>query len=138
MARFDTLTGLANRAEAISRLEAALGQPPAEGTHLGILFCDIDHFKTINDTWARHRRRRSDNVGGRHLRIRASRRHSGRTGGDEMLVVLPDVHSIDEVARIGEQIRRRAAEPIHASGGTTIHVTLSIGATIADPGESVS
>ena len=54
-----------------------------------------------------------------------------------MLVVLPGVHSIDEVARIGEQIRSRAAEPIHESG-TTIHATLSIGATIADPGESVS
>lgn len=54
-----------------------------------------------------------------------------------MLIVLPDVHSIDDVARIGEQIRARAAEPIHESG-ITIHATLSIGATIADPGESVS
>jgi len=51
--------------------------------------------------------------------------------------VLPDVHGIDEVADIGEQIRRRATEPIHESGNT-IHATLSIGATIAVPGESVS
>lgn len=138
LARFDTLTGLANRAEAISRLESALAQPPADGTHVGILFCDIDHFKAINDTWGHA-------IGDTVLttvaaRIRESVRHGdtvGRTGGDEMLVVLPGVHSIDEVARIGEQIRSRAAEPIHESG-TTIHATLSIGATIADPGESVS
>ena len=73
-------------------------------------------------------------------RIRESVRHGdtvGRTGGDEILVVLPGVYNIDEVARIGEQIRARAAEPIHKSG-TTIHATLSIGATIAVPGESVS
>jgi len=138
LARFDTLTGLANRAEAISRLESALAQPPAGGTHLGILFCDIDHFKAINDTWGH-------GIGDAVLttvatRIRESVRHGdtvGRTGGDEILVVLPGVHSLDEVARIGEQIRCRAAEPIHESG-TTIHATLSIGATIADPGESVS
>ncbi len=138
LARFDTLTGLANRAEAISRLESALAQLRADGTHLGILFCDVDHFKAINDTWGH-------GIGDTVLttlaaRIRESVRHGdtvGRTGGDEILVVLPGVHSIDEVARIGEEIRRRAEEPIHASG-TTIHATLSIGATIADPGESVS
>ncbi|BBY65737.1 sensor domain-containing diguanylate cyclase [Mycolicibacterium helvum] len=138
LARFDTLTGLANRAEAISRLESALAQPSTGGDHLGILFCDVDHFKTINDTWGH-------GIGDAVLatlatRISESVRHGdsvGRTGGDEMLVVLPGVHSIDEVAQIGEQIRRRAAEPIHESG-ITVYATLSIGATIADPGESVA
>lgn len=61
----------------------------------------------------------------------------GRTGGDEMIVVLPGVRSIDELARISEEIRSRAAQPIHESG-KTIHATLSIGATIAVPGETVS
>lgn len=138
LARFDTLTGLANRAEAISRLESALAQPPVGGAHLGILFCDIDHFKTINDTWGHA-------IGDAVLitlaaRISACVRRGdsvGRTGGDEILVVLPGVRDIHEVAQIGEKIRRRAAEPIHESG-TTICATLSIGATVADPGESVS
>ncbi|MGO9511414.1 MAG: diguanylate cyclase domain-containing protein [Mycobacterium sp.] len=138
LARFDTLTGLVNRAEAISCLESALEHPPAFGTHLGILFCDVDHFKDINDTWGH-------GIGDAVLttlaaRIRGSVRQGdtvGRTGGDEILVVLPGLHSIDEVARIGEKIRCRAAEPIHESGNT-IHATLSIGATIAVPGEPVS
>ena len=138
LARFDTLTGLANRAEAIGRLESALEHPPAFGTHLGILFCDVDHFKDINDTWGH-------GIGDAVLitlaaRIRESVRQGdtvGRTGGDEILVVLPGLHSIDEVAHIGEKIRCRAAEPIHVSGNT-IHATLSIGATIAVPGEPVS
>ncbi|MBI3691030.1 MAG: GGDEF domain-containing protein, partial [Mycolicibacterium aromaticivorans] len=138
LARFDTLTGLANRAEAISRLESALAQPPTGGAHLGILFCDIDHFKTINDTWGHA-------IGDAVLITLAARISEcvrrgdsvGRTGGDEILVVLPGVRDIHEVAQIGEEIRRRAAEPIHESG-TIIRATLSIGATVADPGESVS
>jgi diguanylate cyclase (GGDEF)-like protein/PAS domain S-box-containing protein len=138
LARFDTLTGLVNRAEAMSRLESALEHPPASGKYLGILFCDVDHFKTINDTWGH-------GVGDAVLttlaaRIRESVRPGdtvGRTGGDEILVVLPDLHSIDELAHIGDKIRSRAAEPIHESGNT-IHTTLSIGAAIAVPGEPVS
>ncbi len=138
LARFDTLTGLANRAEALGRLESALQPPPAFGTHLGILFCDVDHFKDINDTWGH-------GIGDAVLttlaaRIRESVRQGdtvGRTGGDEILVVLPGLHSIDEATHIGEKIRCRAAEPIHESGNT-IRVTLSVGATIAVPGEPVS
>ena len=117
---------------------SALEHPPAFGTHLGILFCDVDHFKDINDTWGH-------GIGDAVLitlaaRIRESVRQGdtvGRTGGDEILVVLPGLHSIDEVAHIGEKIRCRATEAIHESGNT-IHATLSIGATIAVPGEPVS
>ncbi len=138
LARFDTLTGLANRAEVIGRLESALQQPRPLGTYIGVLFCDVDHFKEINDTWGHA-------VGDAVLaamaaRIRGSVRQGdtvGRTGGDEILVLLPDIHSIDEVAEIAEKIRCRAAEPIHVSGNT-ICATLSIGATVALPGEAVS
>ena len=61
----------------------------------------------------------------------------GRTGGDEILVLLPGVQSLEQAAQIAEKIRYRASEPIHESG-ITIHATLSIGATIALPGEPVS
>ena len=138
LARFDTLTGLANRGEAIARLESALEHPPAFGVHVGILFCDVDHFKDINDTWGHV-------IGDTVLatlaaRIRESVRQEdtvGRTGGDEVLVVLPGLRGIDQLAHISEKIRSRAAEPIHESG-QTIRATLSIGATIAVPGETVS
>lgn len=138
LARFDTLTGLANRGEAIARLESALEQPPAFGVHVGILFCDVDRFKDINDSWGHL-------VGDIVLATLAARiRESvhdgdtvGRTGGDEILVVLPGLRGLDQLAHISEKIRSRAAEPIHESG-KTVHATLSIGATIALPGETVS
>jgi diguanylate cyclase (GGDEF)-like protein len=58
-------------------------------------------------------------------------------GGDEMVVLLPGVHSLDETARIGEKIRCRVAQPIHYDGHT-IQATLSIGATVSVPGESAT
>ncbi len=103
-----------------------------------MLFCDTDQFKAINDTWGH-------TVGDVVLstvagRIRDCVRDGdtvGRVGGDEMLVLLPGVHSIDEVVLIAEKICCRAAEPIHHLG-QTIYTTLSIGATLAARGESVS
>ncbi len=137
-ARFDSLTGLANRAETLSRLESALSCSRTPGTELGVLFCDVDQFKEINDAWGHA-------VGDAVLKTVADRikqcvRHGdtvGRTGGDEMIVLLPSLHSLDEAAQIAESIRRRAAEPIQHSG-QTIYATLSIGATLAVPGESVT
>lgn len=137
LATFDTLTGLVNRAEAMGRLAAALEQPQPAGTCLGVLFCDVDQFKEINDTWGH-------GTGDLVLatlaaRIRESVRRGdtvGRTGGDEILVLLPGVGSIDEVTQIAEKIRCRAAEPIDVAG-EALHATLSIGATVAVPGDSV-
>ena len=138
LARFDTLTGLPNRAEAIGRLELALGQPRDPGVHLGVLFCDVDHFKEINDTWGHDA---GDVVlSTLATRISESIRQGdtvGRIGGDELVVLLPGIHSLDEAAEIAEMIRRRAAEPIHHAG-QTIRATLSIGATISVPGESAT
>lgn len=137
LAHFDTLTGLVNRAEAFARLDAVLQNQRSPGPHLGLLFCDVDHFKTINDTWGHV-------VGDVVLATLAQRIRDcvrdgdtvGRTGGDEMLVLLPGLDSVDEAAQIGEKIRCRAAEPIQHFD-QIIHATMSIGATLAVPGESV-
>ncbi len=138
LARFDTLTGLVNRAEAIARLQAALEHPRNPGTHLGVLFCDVDHFKAINDTWGH-------TAGDLTLftvadRIRRCLRDGdtvGRTGGDEILVLLPGLHDLHEATQIADKIRHQVAAPLDYLGHT-IHPTLSIGATIAIPGELVS
>jgi diguanylate cyclase (GGDEF)-like protein len=126
-----------DRVEVEQKLER-LARFDTLGVHVGILFCDVDHFKDINDTWGHI-------IGDTVLatlaaRIRESVRQEdtvGRTGGDEVLVVLPGLRGTDQLAHISEKIRSRAAEPIQESG-KTIHATLSIGATIAVPGETVS
>lgn len=137
LARFDTLTGLVNRAEAMARLESALMDSRVPGAECGVLFCDVDRFKAINDTYGH-------TVGDVVLRTLAERICEsvrsgdtvGRTGGDEILVLLPGLHSAEEATRIAEKIRDRAAEPIHHAG-RTLDVGLSIGVTLAIRGESV-
>ncbi len=138
MARFDTLTGLANRAEVIARLHSALKRTDCPPSPLGVLFCDADGFKNINDRYGHA-------VGDVVLstlatRIRESLRDGdtvGRMGGDEILVLLPGMPSIDQVTRVAEKIRRHAAEPFRV-GGQAITVTLSIGAVLAAPGQTTS
>lgn len=138
VARIDTLTGLVNHAETISRLEAALQDRHVLESDLGVLFCDADKFKAINDTYGHA-------IGDVVLatlarRVRECVREGdtvGRIGGDEMVVVLPGVHHLDDVVSIAEKIHKSAAEPVYHDGHT-IYATVSIGATLANPGESAS
>lgn len=138
LARVDTLTGLANRGEVIARLESALEPTRGRQSHVGVLYCDVDGFKGINDTLGH-------GVGDVVLSTLASRiRHCvrdgdtvGRVGGDEILVLLPGLHNLDEVTRIAEKIRRQAGESLVA-GAQTVTVTLSIGAVLATPGQTTS
>ncbi|MFN8089636.1 MAG: diguanylate cyclase [Mycobacterium sp.] len=138
LARLDVLTGLVSHAETISRLEAALDDRRMPGTLLGVLFCDIDRFKAINDTWGHPAGDLVLSTVGERIRDCVRDDDTvGRVGGDEMLILLPGVHSIEEVVAIGHKIRRSVAAPIDHQG-QIINMTLSIGATLARPGESVS
>ncbi|WP_286199057.1 diguanylate cyclase domain-containing protein [Mycolicibacterium sp. ELW1] len=133
LARIDSVTGLVNRGETLARFDAALKDPQAR---LGVLYCDMDHFKQINDTWGHA-------VGDAVLSTIAARMREcvhledtvGRIGGDEILILLPGVESTEKAVEVGERIRALAAEPIHQFG-LTITTTLSIGATSSAPGES--
>lgn len=135
LARFDAVTGLANRAETIARLSAALESGRVPDAGVGVLFCDIDHFKDVNDSWGHAF---GDAVLSTiAVRIRECVRLDdtvGRIGGDEMLVLLPSIRNLDEVA---ERVRCRVAEPI-VQFGRTVNITLSIGATLSLPGEAAA
>lgn len=138
LARFDSLTGLVNRGEVMARLKGALESSRAPKARYGVLFCDVDRFKVINDTFGH-------SAGDTVLQTLADRisqcvRHGdtvGRSGGDELLVLLPGLQSLVEAIQVADKIRDRASEPIH-DHSQTLHATLSIGATLAIPGESVS
>lgn len=138
LARFDTLTGMVNRSEVLARLRSALRRRRTPGSELGVLFCDIDNFKGINDAWGHA-------TGDFVLslvtqRIRECLRDSdtiGRLGGDEILVLIPGLHNLDEVKMVAEKIRVNVDQPVYRSG-KCFGVTLSIGATLAVAGESAA
>lgn len=134
-ARIDELTGLLNRRELLERLAAAVARrEPA----IGLLWCDIDGFKSINDV---HGHAAGDAVLealGERIRgcLRSSDDMGGRIGGDELVVMLRGIDGLSEAAAFAENLRCRAAEPIPV-GDDMILATLSIGVTLVGTDEGV-
>jgi len=134
-ARTDEVTHLLNRREGLERLGALAGR---RGGTIAVAWCDIDHFKSINDT---HGHAAGDAVL-RHLgeTIRRCLRSTDdvgvRIGGDELLVILHDVRDLHEAVHVAETLRSNAARPIPVGGGT-VRTTISIGVTVGRPDESI-
>ncbi len=135
--RTDELTELLSRKEVLNRIQILNGDPRRTGEELAILFCDVDHFKVINDTYGHAAGDEVLRVMARRIReiLRTSDDLAARFGGDELLVVLHGVQTLDNAVAIAEKLRLAATEPILTAAGL-ITATLSIGVTIAHPGES--
>ena len=101
----DALTGIPSRGLALDRLETAIASARRHARKLGVLFVDLDGFKVINDC-------RGHAAGDRALQAAARRltgvvRQSdtvGRFGGDEFLVVLPDIDGRREAALVAAKM----------------------------------
>lgn len=131
-ATHDALTGLANRELFLDHLEQALAFGSRYGRKTGILFVDLDGFKRINDL---HGHIRGDAL----LRVVASRliecvRRSdavGRIGGDEFVVLLPDVTSRRDVAHVRETILSCLREPVDVGNGHMLMLDASVGGAMS-------
>lgn len=134
---FDPLTGLANRRMLIQRMEQEVLRAKRSGQIGALVYLDLDHFKTINDSLGH-------NVGDAVLnsvaaRIRASVRKGdtpARLGGDEFVVLLPDLGKAESSAThnalsIAEKIRQGISSA-HQIDGRDLHVTPSIGIALFD------
>lgn len=137
-AKIDFLTGLANRSEIIETISTIGGQADRSSAAVAILFCDVDKFKDINDRYGHA-------AGDAVLRTLGERISAaigvdgrvGRIGGDEILVVLQRVRALADATAVADQIRQTASQRVALANGESIAPTLSIGATIMLPGESV-
>ena len=136
MALTDVLTGLFNRRYVMGHLERLLQRSGEQKKTFAVLMLDIDHFKQVNDTYGHA-------AGDMVLKEFAHRvsRHMrnfdlvARIGGEEFLVILPDI----DLAMAGAIASRLCAvivdEPIVcAPDGTTVTVSTSIGVTLAGDG----
>jgi diguanylate cyclase (GGDEF)-like protein len=118
-------------------MAAMSSHPRRSGEETAVLFCDIDGFKTINDKYGH-------SAGDAILQTIAERMNTcvrsgdiaARFGGDELLVLLYGVHELTDTLGIADKIRRAAAEPVNTDG-LRLTATLSLGVTLAVPGESV-
>jgi diguanylate cyclase (GGDEF)-like protein/PAS domain S-box-containing protein len=130
LAHHDTLTGLPNRARLMDRLEFVLASARRHGSNVAILFIDLDNFKTVNDSLGHA-------AGDALLRVIASRIQKtlrgvdlvSRLGGDEFLVVLPDVEDERSPVQVAEKLLAAVSEPFTLEG-QGLSVSPSIGISL--------
>jgi two-component system cell cycle response regulator len=128
-ATHDTLSGLLNHGAIIEELGKELSRMRREKKPISVVLADLDHFKTINDTYGHQIGDYVLNEASRRMRVTLRcYDHLGRYGGDEFLIVLPGCSGFD-AGRLAERIRNGVCfAPIQTPIGP-ITITLSIGAT---------
>lgn len=131
LATTDSLTGLFNRRYAEVYLADALMNSLDSGTGLTVMMVDIDHFKSVNDTFGHA-------AGDIVLKEVATRIRDNlravdlvsRHGGEEFLVILPEIHG-SEAELAAERLRLQVSgQPVELPNGPRLEVTVSIGVAV--------
>jgi diguanylate cyclase (GGDEF)-like protein len=127
LAHHDPLTRLPNRALFSSRLEQSLQLARRSGTHVAILFLDLDRFKSINDTLGHSQGDELLTEVGRRLVacVRAGDTVA-RLGGDEFTVIMSELRHEEEAALVAEKILALITQPIRL-GHSSVVISTSIG-----------
>lgn len=137
LARHDELTGLVNRHAVFDQVSRTLQGDVRSGTSVAMVFCDLDGFKAVNDTYG--------HIAGDTLLRAIARRMEravrsvdvvARIGGDELLVVLNGVRDLDDAVSIAEKLRAEVRQPTPVPGGM-VTVSASIGVAMAEPGQTL-
>jgi diguanylate cyclase (GGDEF)-like protein/PAS domain S-box-containing protein len=127
----DSLTGLPIRAVFMEHLEHALARTERQGSKVAVLFTDLDNFKVINDSLG--------HTVGDQLLVAVARRlkdclrpedTAARIGGDEFAILVENVNSVTDVARIAERIAK-ALQPPFALDEQEVFATASIGIALS-------
>jgi len=130
LSQHDALTELPNRMSANQHLQLALGGAVKSGAKVALMFLDMDHFKSVNET-------SGHSFGDDVLKVVTTRIQScvretdtiSRHGGDEFIVILSDLRDPEAIIRIAEMILRRTEEPISLDG-QELSLTMSIGIAV--------
>ena len=138
-ARHNQLTGLPNRHAIGERLDELLtqvrsheGDDRRPGGRAAVMFIDLDRFKVVNDSFG--------HASGDHLLVRFAGRLQnlvrqgdfvGHFAADEFVVLLDDVHGLDDVQFVADRIDAALDEPFALDEGH-IYLTVSIGVALAD------
>lgn len=130
MAYHDSLTGLPNRKLFSDRLGIALAQAKRNQKGVAVTMLDLDHFKDVNDTLGH-------DVGDHLLKAAAERLSAAlrkgdtvaRFGGDEFVLILPDLKGIEDVIQVAQKIVESFRKPFLIDTHELL-VTTSIGIAV--------
>jgi diguanylate cyclase (GGDEF)-like protein/PAS domain S-box-containing protein len=127
-ATHDPLTGLANRTLFLERLESAMDRPDSR---VAVLMCDLDDFKTVNDSLGH---RAGDEVlrtlGERLNRVVRAGDTVARLGGDEFVVLFEHVACEEEALALAARLAEAWESPLETADGT-IFASASVGVALS-------
>jgi diguanylate cyclase (GGDEF)-like protein len=134
----DELTGIPNRAFLSRHGPPMLSLAERKGSPVAMLFCDLDRFKAVNDTYG--------HAVGDAVLCAVARAIAGRIrdydllarlGGDEFVLLLPDA-TLEQAGQMAERVRQSVAEAVAATGkANTLGLSVSIGLAQHVPGERI-
>jgi diguanylate cyclase (GGDEF)-like protein len=137
LAAIDVLTGLRNRRAFQQQIAVEISRSTRYGVPLGLLMMDVDHFKAINDGHGHAGGDRVLSALGALLRERLRTPDiPARWGGEEFVVALPNT-DLAGAGLAAERLRTAVAEAVIRHGNATIPVTISIGVSALEGGESL-
>tara|TARA_R110002051_G_scaffold17586_2_gene51279 strand:- start:136549 stop:138747 length:2199 start_codon:yes stop_codon:yes gene_type:complete len=130
LAHHDPLTRLPNRLLLTERLTNALVRAKRREQRLGLIFIDLDRFKTVNDSLGHA-------AGDELLRIAGERMLGlcreedtlARLGGDEFVILVENLAETDDITPIAQRLQRGFARPFDING-QRIHLSVSLGMSI--------
>jgi diguanylate cyclase (GGDEF)-like protein/PAS domain S-box-containing protein len=130
LAHYDSLTGLPNRVLFTDRLRQAVIEADRHKRLVGVVFLDLDRFKTINDSLGH-------GIGDLFLKVVAERLARcvragdtvARQSGDEFTLVLADMGHVGHAARVAQKILDGLTHPFHVAGHE-LYASASLGMTL--------
>ncbi|MEY4270543.1 MAG: hypothetical protein RLZZ58_1759 [Pseudomonadota bacterium] len=132
LARYDTLTGLANRLHINELLERALRNHFGQPQPCAMFLMDLDRFKAVNDTLGHPvGDQLLQQVAGRIRQVVGDRGQVGRLGGDEFQVVIPQITAHDKLAEIANAIIISLAKPFGIEG-EQVRIGCSVGIALSE------
>lgn len=136
IASHDVLTGLANRALLMERVEHALTDARQHNNScVGLIFLDLDGFKSVNDNWGHAQGDEVLRTVARRIQSALGPGHTAaRLGGDEFAVLCPFVGDVGQLQSLAERIRSEVDKPVDLiAGGTYDRLSVSAGVVTSHP-----
>ncbi|MCU7933011.1 MAG: PAS domain S-box protein [Candidatus Thiodiazotropha sp. (ex Codakia rugifera)] len=131
LAHFDPLTDLPNRLQLSDQLETSIGRAQRHNQQIALLFIDLDHFKTINDSLGHPTGDLVLKAVADRLRQRIRKEDFlARLGGDEFVILLDDCQRMDDVAFVAQDAIQTMQKPFVLEDKQDIYLGCSIGISI--------